>query len=235
MNTRVKRKIIELAESSPNEEVCGLIYFENGHADAFPCKNIAVDPTHDFEISMDDHMECLKRGQIIAFYHSHPHGPAAFSEHDLDVAENAIALPSYIYSLPKKQWLEYLPKSYQTNVEGQPFVWGFKDCFETVRADFRQNHGIYIRDYDRDESFEHAQSHVIAENFEKEGFVAQPLGCLMVNDVLVFETMAAPQHVGVFKGNSRFLHHPLNALSRIEILGRWQSRIKYILRHRNFL
>lgn len=235
MNTGIKQKIIELAEKSPKEEICGLIYSDNGRAKVFECKNIAIDPSCNFEVSTEDHMKCIGLGRIIATYHSHPYGPSAFSEHDLDMAENSFSLPSYIYSIPEKEWMEYIPKSYQVDPEGRPFVWGFQDCFETVRTHFRQNHGIYIQDYDRDESFEHARSYAIVENFEREGFVAQPLGCIAVNDVFVFESMAAPQHLGIFKGNSRFLHHPLNMLSRIEILGRWQGRIKYILRHRNFL
>lgn len=239
MNTIVKKKIIEQCEQNPLEEICGIIFVQNGVADLFSCKNLAADPSLDFEISTDDYMECLKRGRPIAIYHSHPANlPQAFSTGDGGDIEGAeeLCLPSYLYCLGTKEWLEYIPQSYHESIFDREFVWGFDDCFGAARNYFRENFQIYIKDYDRDETFSSTDSNIILENFEKEGFVMQPPGCLMKHDVILFDSFRAyPQHFGIFQGNSRFFHHPLNCLSRIDMLdGRWQKRIRHILRYHKF-
>lgn len=228
----IKNKIKELALHNPNEEVCGILHHTFDKASIFPCENIAQDKTTDFEIDPQKYLECCQLGKPYGIYHSHPKGKAAFSEHDIESA-NEVLLPYHLYSIEDDKFLEYIPKGYELPVEGLNFVWGAFDCYELLRIYFRQNFNIYMNDYDRDETFESTDSNIIMENFEKEGFHnANSTTLLKKYDVLVFHSKRAyPQHFGIFLGNSRMLHHPLGGLSRIEtITSNWQKRLQFVFR-----
>lgn len=234
MHTRLKAEVIALARATPEVEICGLFYLRDG-AHILPCRNMAADPTHDFAIDPQDYIRAHQLGPILGVYHSHPTS-ASFSEHDLAAAEH-YALPLYLYSLPDGQWSEFIPSSYVRPLEGAAFQWGFSDCYGSLRAYCRQNCGVYLSDYDRDETFTDTGGHVIMERFEHEGFVRMSgIGEVRKDDALVFESRALPHHVGIFVGSSRFFHHPLNALSHIDPLdGGWLKRLKCVLRHKSRL
>jgi len=238
MHTGLKKQIIELAKATPTVEVCGLIYANDSGPGLFPCVNIAEDPTTNFEIAADDHLSCLKQGDVIACYHSHPNGPAVFSESDLETAEEA-CLPFYMYDVASQSWVEHLPDSYRVSYQGRRFIWGFEDCYSTCRHWYRQELGLNLGDYDRDKTFDTTDSSAILDNFEKEGFVRFEVGQteIRLHDGLLFDLKKrCPQHLAVFVSPQRMLHHPLNALSHIDLIdGRWVSHLKCILRHKSLI
>jgi len=235
MHTALKRQVIELAHVTPEQEICGLFCLADGGARLFPCPNTAANPTSDFVIDPQDQIRCRQLGMLLGVYHSHP-SDSSFSPRDLEAAEH-YALPLYLYNMPAQTWSEFVPSSYVRPLEGQHFSWGFDDCYGAVRRYYRQNLNLHLGDYDRDESFQHSHSHLIMEHFEHEGFRMMPgIGEVRQHDTLIFESRALPHHLGVFVGNSRFFHQPLNALSHIDPLdGNWQRRLKYVLRHQSRL
>ncbi len=198
---------------------------------------MAVDKTEFFEISERDHLECLKLGKIVGIFHSHTAQlPSAFSQDDLDVAEEA-EIPIYLYHLGDKTWKEYIPPSYKVDLEGQFFIFGQQDCFSLVRHYFRQKHNIFISDYDRDDNYLHQADNRILENFSNEGFVDIKItGLPQKEDVFVFSnTRDIPQHFAILTGSNRILHHPLGHLSRYDQIGHnWMNKCKLILRYNKF-
>ncbi len=236
MHTGLKYRVIELARATPTQEVCGLFYATHDQTHVYPCRNIAADPTKDFQISLQDQMAAMKLGRLVGVWHSHPVEPEAFSEDDLAGAER-VCLPLYLYNVTAGTWLEYVPTTYSVPLEGRPFRWGFEDCYGTARHYYRQQLGLHLRDYDRDETFEKAGSNAILDNFEKEGFVRlepDPSQIKLHDGLLFHITTANPQHLGVFQGRQGFLHHPLEKLSRIDQLdGRWLGHLKHVLRHQS--
>jgi proteasome lid subunit RPN8/RPN11 len=236
MHTKIKQSIIELAKIS-TEEICGFIYATHNEVKIYPCTNIAADRTTNFEISKGEYLDCIRLGVVIAVYHSHPNGPASFSEWDLAVSKEA-ALPFYMYDVPSGEWFEYLPPTYSVKLEGRPFYWGFDDCYGTVRHYYRETLGLYLRDYDRDDNFGPSKSMAIMDHFADEGFVCfPPTEIVKPHDALLFDiSKHCPQHLSVFVGNQRMFHHPLNALSHIDFLdGRYLSRLAHVLRHKTLL
>lgn len=243
MHTRVKQTIIDLARATPEVEVCGLIYADDKGPRVYPCANVAADPAAAFELSQDDHLACLKLGDVIGVYHSHPHGPAHFYQGaaadptqwtDIDIAEEA-AIPFYLYDLQSGTWAEHIPASYTVQMEGRRFIWGFDDCYGTARHWYRQKLGLNLRDYDRDETFSETDSTAIMDNFAHEGFVRMDPAttAIKLHDALLFDlTTRCPQHLAIFTAPQRMLHHPLNSLSHIDLIdGRWVSHLKHVLRH----
>lgn len=234
MYTPIKKEIKRLALENPSEEICGLLYVQDKNLKIYPCKNVALDKALEFEIDPQEYIACTLLGRPCAIYHSHPAGSlAAFSVHDLETAKEW-DLPFHLYCVDEDRFLEYIPPEHKINLEGIPFCWGWHDCYSLVRDFFRQSHGIYMNDYDRDETFESTDTNVIMENFEKENFhQLAGVGLIQKNDVLVFHSHRAyPQHFGIFLGSSKMLHHPLGNLSRIEsITPNWQKRLQLIFRY----
>ncbi len=227
MHSLLKQRVIELARQT-DHEVCGFFYRDlAGRAQLYGCRNVAANPATEFQISQEDHMAVLGLGQLLGIYHSHPPGgDLGFSPADLENAE-VQDLPFYLYTVADGQWHEYIPPGHRADLIARPFCLGFHDCFGLIRDHFRQTQSLYISDYDRDERFLHEEQGVIMASFEKEGFRLGSLETLRADDILMFKTdKALPQHFAVYRGGQMMLHHPLNALSREELLsGRWLSRL----------
>ncbi len=237
MNTKIKNSIEELARATPDVEICGFIYHDVSNISIYPCVNIAVNPAMEFEISSVDYLDCIKKGKILAIYHSHtaasPFG-AGFTEADIDMAEE-MEIPLRVYSINDNEWEEYIPENYKIPLEGQPFLWGEKDCYGLVRTFLRQEYKIYLSDYARDDTFQTSDNNIILENIEREGYYSVGSTALLKkHDILLFNSGRVNiQHMAVYIGNSRILHHPLHMLSNIEMLNqKWYNRLRHVLRYK---
>lgn len=234
MNTKIKVEIIKEAQENPQEEICGILYSTLHEVKLFKCKNLSIDKAHNFEIAPEQYIECLKFGKPCGIYHSHPLASSAFSQSDLELADEML-LPIYVYSLIDNEFKNYVPKGYEVPLEGRPWIWGFADCYEQIRIYFRQKYNHYLTDYDRDESYMYSLDDRITKNIEKEGFERlQSLALIKKDDVLVFNNQrvaATPKHFAIFLGKSRMLHHPHGKLSGTELMThKWNESLKYILR-----
>ena len=236
MNTQIKNQIISLAKNNPTEEICGFIYFGvDGKAGIRECKNISEDKNRSFIISSDEYISLIEDDSkyVCGIYHSHINTDEEFSWNDIEISDN-LELPIFVFSLKTNKWNDYTPQSYEVPDVGVPFCWGFSDCYETVRNDFRKR-GIFISDYDRDDSFGVSNDSIILDNFEKEGFEAVPgNNPIIENDVILFKVKTNfPKHLAVFKGSNRMLHHSLHKNSSIDMLDRfWINKINMVLRYR---
>lgn len=235
MNTNIKKEIEAIADSNPTQEICGIIYHTLDAPNYINCKNVSSEPETSFRIDPHDFIRAHRSGKILSIYHSHP-TKAGFSEEDIVGADKA-CLPILMYHVPTKTWNEYIPKSYVINLEGQPFIWGEIDCYGIVRAYLRQERGIYISDYDRAEGFADSGNNSILENFERENYVNIGVeGNLKPGDVLCFKFGRAtnPHHLGVYLGNTYFLHHVLGKLSTKELLThKFRDYLTHVFRHKN--
>lgn len=237
MHTRLKQSIIEHARSVPHEEVCGLVYYTISQVLPYPCSNVAADRVHAFEIDSQDYIGAAQLGAICGVYHSHPHGPAAFSEEDLETARE-LGVPFYLYCTDTGDWLDYTPPSYVIDPLHNPFIWGLFDCLTVVRTYYRNELNIHLTDFVRDESFERADATAITQYIDREGFTYVSIDAIQKGDVMLFKTPGSPfaHHLGVFIGNSRYIHHPRNALSRTDPLtGEELRSLVGVLRHKSLL
>lgn len=232
MNSRIKQEAIFLFEQNPGEESCGIIVYDQFGPKFFPCKNISPTKKDNFEISSEEYINISRNNKLLAICHSHIDN-LDFSVADKEYAEK-YCLPIHLYHLPTKTWKEHIPTSYRPKLEGRQFVWGFFDCYSLVRDYFRYNFNISIGDYDRDENSKDLGVQLL-ENFTKEGFVRIPgRGILQKHNVFVFKTDGIPQHLGIFQGNSKVLHHPRDMLSTItQFNPSWHQRLHFITKHKS--
>jgi proteasome lid subunit RPN8/RPN11 len=234
MNTRVKADIVAHTHAMPGEEVCGLVYHTESSVHAFPCRNVSPEPHDSFEIDPSDYATAAGLGRVCAIYHGgSSHTNEGFSEADLETARE-MCLPLHLCAASGK-WATYVPETYRVEPTGLVWIWGQWDCYETIRLHYRQTHGIYLTDYDRDESFEHAEESAITRHIADEGFVYVPKDQpIVTDDVLLFRTYgsAYPHHLAVVTGPNQMLHHRRHHLSSIDpIDGAWLRRLVGVLRY----
>ena len=108
-------RILTLAQSKPEEEICGLVSASSEQGDAhpeqvWPIRNVARERGHLFQMDGAEQIDALRQmreqgHELFAIYHSHPHAPAVPSQRDADEAAYPEAL-YLIISLNTKGVLE---------------------------------------------------------------------------------------------------------------------------------
>ena len=118
---------------------------------------------------------------------------------------------------------------------GRRYLDGRHDCYGLVRDFYRREYGLTLRNYARPVGFDHSGLLLLTDNFRREGFeiVNTPIALLEPGDGLLM-MLASRQvnHVGVYIGEKKFLHHLYQRPSSVETLDpRWQQRLSLIVRH----
>lgn len=118
---------------------------------------------------------------------------------------------------------------------GRRYLDGRHDCYGLVRDFYRREYGLALRNYARPVGFDHSGLLLLTDNFRREGFeiVNTPIALLEPGDGLLM-MLASRQvnHVGVYIGERKFLHHLYQRPSSAEVLDpRWQQRLSLIVRH----
>lgn len=118
---------------------------------------------------------------------------------------------------------------------GRRYLDGRHDCYGLVRDFYRREYGLTLRNYARPVGFDHSGLLLLTDNFRREGFeiVNTPIALLEPGDGLLM-MLASRQvnHVGVYIGEKKFLHHLYQRPSSAEMLDpRWQQRLSLIVRH----
>jgi len=118
---------------------------------------------------------------------------------------------------------------------GRRYLDGRHDCYGLVRDFYRREYGLTLRNYARPVGFDHSGLLLLTDNFRREGFeiVNTPIALLEPGDGLLM-MLASRQvnHVGVYIGEKKFLHHLYRRPSSVETLDpRWQQRLSLIVRH----
>jgi proteasome lid subunit RPN8/RPN11 len=108
-------RVLTLAQSKSEEEICGLIgavfVQDQLHPEqVWPIRNVAHERGHLFQMDPTEQIDALRQmreqGRVLfAIYHSHPHAPAVPSQRDADEAAYPDAL-YLIISLNTKGVLE---------------------------------------------------------------------------------------------------------------------------------
>lgn len=231
MNLGIKIQIESICRLTPHLECCGFVIMRYDGLHLMICQNISKNPEQEFEISSDDQIAAGRQGSILYVWHSHPR-TGGFSEADINSA-NVSTLKQKLFNIEESKWYEYIPSTYRfAPFEGRQWSWGENDCFGIVR-DYYLQKNISLTDFDRDEN-SNSLGKTVLSNVEKEGFVIAHKSMIKQHNILVFRTNGSPQHLAIFQGNSRVLHHPLEGLSRIQqINATWFSRLECVLKYKH--
>jgi cell wall-associated NlpC family hydrolase len=115
---------------------------------------------------------------------------------------------------------------------------GDRDCYELCRDFFRENFKIELTPYVRPHDWESDSLDLIRMFHDNEGFDSitdwRPKD-LRPGDVLAMSINESnPNHLAIYVGDDKILHHLYGRMSRIEPLhGFWRNHTSFILRHKD--
>lgn len=111
----VREQIARASNEDAPKEACGFVLDSGG---VVHCTNVDDAPWYRFKIDPDEALAWWQTGRCIAMWHSHPTGPAAPSEDDIERAvaiEAGLPLLFMVYSVEDEDLATY-------RVEGGSFV-----------------------------------------------------------------------------------------------------------------
>ena len=234
-NNRTLNEQIRLhAVAEYPRESCGLI-LSNG--EYLPCENTAADPEHDFRIATKTMTQ-----DIAAVVHSHPDGPGEPTASDMQ-SQIACGVPFGIcvsykdYAEPPFFWGDSLPvppllgRQFRHGPSGND---GCGDCYALVRDYYRQERGVTLLDFPRDNDWWRNGEDLYTAHFVEAGF--RPLTAAEQPErgdvaMIVVPRSDVVNHAAIYLGEGLFLHHLYNRLSVREPVGRWQRHIVRWIRY----
>jgi len=211
-------------------EGCGVLHVVDGQTLFHACRNIA-EGTDNFAIHPEDYAAAESMGEIVGIVHSHPNGPAEFSQADR-VACEASGLPWYLVTCPEEAWAYMEPSGYIAPLVGRVWAHGVLDCYSIIRDWYKQERGITLPDFERHDDWWHKGGNLYVENFSKAGF-ERVFDGPQVGDVLLMQVLAkVPNHAAVYIGDNKILHHLHGRLSCRDVIGGyWSKNTTHILRY----
>ena len=213
----LKKKISEHAKREAPNECCGFIIQKEKELDVFECVNQSNSKNKHFKISPNDYLKATSLGTIASVYHSHVDGNLDFSHFD-KVQSEAENMRYLMYHLETDSFTEYIPKGKKDDLLGRSYQLGERDCLSLIRDYYRTRHGVNIKDYKRDESFNYGGEDLYRKNYESEGFFEVDKNDLKEGDMLFINKYGEDflSHAAVYMGNDTILHHPMNRFSCVE-------------------
>ena len=227
----LKEQIKKHALRDPQKECCGFIILPERSFDleVFECSNVAERPSHFFTIKPLDFLEASKKGKIKAIYHSHINDNEEFSEND-KLNSKKHKIDYLLYNNIKDSFYHFGYKGNSIADMTKPFKWGINDCFTNVR-DYIYKHtktNILLPDWyiNHDDLWQEKHPNVIREVLDLNPILKRVeynnASSLKKYDILcfaLFKKNKVEDHFGVYVGEERFFHLPLNKFPIIEDMG----------------
>ena len=225
----IQSDILEHAKECYPSESCGLIIIVKGRKRYKPCRNIATG-LH-FAIHPEDYADAEDAGVIDTVVHSHPNLSPLPSPADLIGCEQS-GLKWLIVSYPNGNTHEFKPTGYVLPLYGRSFQHGSIDCYTFIRDYYKQELGVYIPDYQRQDEW-WLNENLYLDNFGAEGF--RQVDELQPHDVILMTAGSqVPNHGAIYLGDNKIGHHQTNRLSSKDVYGGYYAKIAtHILRHKS--
>lgn len=225
MNEIIEQVIAHANETQPNE-CCGLVVKRDGKLEYVRCDNISGNPSNQFVIAPEQYAEIEDTGEIVMIAHSHCYIPPVPSAADKVGIENS-GLPWLIVNYPVGNHTITEPSGFKHPLVGRQFVKGVLDCYELVKDYYDEKLNIALPHYPRPTVWHEVGNSYLLDNFRACGlFEEVPLEDLQPNDCILMQVgSTVPNHVAVYVGDDKILHHVLNRLSGHDVYGGYWRRV----------
>lgn len=222
----------------PNEAVALLSYNKkNGEEEIIFCENVARDKRRYFAIDDNIYIKELLKDNYIIIFHSHCYNKPNykldnFSPDDIEKSEEC-GWPFLMFNSSTDKWNYYEPESRSiVDLLNRPFVKGVWSCYTLVKDYYKINYNIDLNYYFSPDDIK--EFDLFDKHFQEEGFEEISLEKIEKGSLILFKIGRSKfsNHIAVYLGDNTFLHHPLNKLSRYEILNhKYIKRINKILKY----
>ncbi|PRP71509.1 hypothetical protein BUE93_05790 [Chromobacterium amazonense] len=214
--------MLALADAAGLHEACGVV-LDSGRV--YPCRNRSLLPAEYFELDPVDYAAAEQLGRVAGIWHSHPHGSAEPSWVDRAMCERT-RLPWHIVSPGGGDYRYLEPSGWQAPLLGRPYCYGVFDCWELVRDWYRQERGMVLSRPPAagEAGWSERGCNVIHDAATAMGF-ARHDGEPQAGDLAVFQMQSAvPNHLAVWLGDGRILHHLRDRPSETHVYGGYWAR-----------
>lgn len=216
------------------KEACGVVATKGKRTKYIPCINKHPLPTEDFECTVETADIEDDGYSIVAVFHSHTNGNPTLTQADL-TGMNASKTPYILLCLPQEEFVYQSPTEEEIPYKGRFYMSGVQDCYTLVRDYYKREFGIALKDFYRNEKWWDNGLNVLnEENFKAAGFYSVPVEDVQVGDVFVMQFGKVNDHLAIYVGNSKILHHCYNRLSCEDVYGgMWQKHTTSIQRYKH--
>lgn len=243
LTDELRQALLDHAQTEAPRECCGLVFRPDGETGLryAPAANLSPEGGDRFVLDPHTWAACEDAGEIVAIVHSHPNASANPSDAD-GVGCEAWALPWLIVGWPSGTIVQLDPSGWRAPLQGRQFLFGVLDCFRLVRDFYERELAIALPDFEREQDFwltteARSPRNLVHEHLAEAGFdLVNDGGGPRRGDVLLMriQSLDIDNHLGVFLGDSRFLHSQPGRLSKVDVWGdAWQRRTMGIARHRS--
>ena len=233
-------KIFEIGKTKYPNEACGLIVepFE-----IIECANIAVDPKQYFLLDPQDYIKTARESKIVGVWHTHCEQPGVPSMADKAGCE-ASDMPWVIVGMRKNESGEIekfeqstiVPTGYRADYVGRPYVFGIFDCYTLVADYYEKELGIKLErrpSWFKPLWWENGEDFFVQE-FKQQGFKRLIDQEIQQHDIFLMQIRSpVANHIGVYVGEDKILHHTQERLSKEDVYGGsyWMKHTVHHLRH----
>jgi cell wall-associated NlpC family hydrolase len=178
-------------------------------------------------------------GEVIGVWHTHPEKPARASDADIRGCNDS-ELPWYILGVYKEDQsfrfsdlITVQPMGDDVPYVGRPYIPNVHDCYTLAQDYYRREFGLVLGSYENIEDWWLKGENFLADYYEKEGF-ERVSGEPATGDAMLIQSGAkVPNHVAIYVGDDRILHHSRSRLSKHDTYaGYWKDHTIFHLRHK---
>jgi proteasome lid subunit RPN8/RPN11 len=235
LEDKIKTNILKHANRQQPRECCGLLAVYNGKQRYYPCNNLATN-TNTFVMDVLDFAAVEDEASVLAIVHSHTVGDCQPSMADLQSCERS-RLPWIIVNPNTEQFYQFEPSGYVAPIVGRPYIYTVFDCYTLIRDWYKQNFNIELQIEYTAPSLETWSSNPIFDlklpQLIANHFYEVSLTDVQRGDLLLFCcTSQSTDHLGIYLGEQRFVHHSINRLSSVDLYGGyWLKQTNKVMRY----
>ena len=249
LGKQIESAIKKFAEQDYPKESCGVITKSGKKLVAIRCENVADNPEQRFVIATEEYRQHIDNGEVYGIWHSHVNESPEPSVTDI-AACNATGVDWFIISINLGDFdrfyfsdiVHVAPQDIEEGYLERPYIYGIKDCFTLARDYYQKEFSIAIdfraEGYPELLDWEQQGINMLVDSYKKAGFVSLLDEEAIDGDLFLIKiSPTVTDHIAVYIGDDRILHHCMGRLSRTDVYGGgfYQKHTTHHLRHQSFM
>lgn len=251
LGKRVEDAIKIFATEECPKEACGVITKIGKKLVAIKCQNVSDAPEERFVISSDEYKGLIDSTGVYAIWHTHVDDLYPLTASQTDIAAcNATGVDWIILDVKTSvsgdlefgEFFHISPVDESESYLERPYIYGVRDCFTLVRDYYKGEFNIDIDfradGYPEKTSWNQDGINMLAESYSEAGFIRLIDVEPVIGDLFLIQMGSpVPDHIAIYVGDDKILHHCLGRLSKIDVYGGgfFHKHTTHILRHNQLM